>query len=148
MAKGVELSVEGRGLKDLQRKIKVMEDRKVWSRELNKGLREASLPLVQSAKDAARDDLPHAGGLNERVASRPTSVLISQGKMRLKVKGVDAASANRGRLRHPVYGNRGNWVTQAIPPGYFTNRMRRDARLVRPALVRAMDRVAEKIANA
>ena len=143
----VELRIEGDALKALQRKLKAV-DRGDLRRELNKGLREGAKPLVQDAKDAARDDLPKRGGLADRVASRPTTVSVTQGGIKIRVKGVDAKSADRGVLRHPVYGNRNTWVLQRIPTGYFTNRMRREAPKVRPDLIRAMDRIAEKIANA
>jgi hypothetical protein len=142
----VELRVEGDAMKALQRKLKQV-DRADLRRELNRGLRDGAKPLVQHARDAARDNLPHAGGLNERVASRPTTISIAQGGVRVRVKGVDAASTNRGRLRHPVYGNREVWVTQTIQPGWFTDRMRQKAPGVRPDLIKAMDRVAQKIAN-
>lgn len=146
----VQVTLEGRGLRDLQRKIKVI-DAKDLRRELNRGLREGARPLVQDARDAARDSLPSRGGLAERVASRPTTISVTQGGIKVRVKGVDAGSANRGRLRHPVFARQGQprvWVTQSIPPNYFTDRMRREAPKVRPDLIRAMDRVAEKIADA
>ncbi len=143
----VELRIEGDALKALQRKLKAL-DAKDWRRELNKGLREGAKPLVQDARDAARDYLPRAGGFNELVASRVTSISVTQGGVRIRVKGMDARSANRGRLRHPVFGNKENWVNQSIPPNYFTDRMRREAPKVRPDLIKAMDRIAEKIASA
>ncbi len=142
----LELSIQGDGLKALQRKLKAI-DRKDLRRELNKGLRDGARPLVAEARAAARDDLPTRGGFGERIASLPTTVSITQGGVRIKVKGADARSANRGQIRHPVFGNMENWVTQTIPSGYFTNRMKREAPKVRPDLVKALDRVAEKIAR-
>lgn len=143
----VQLRVEGDALKALQRKLKAVDARDL-RRELNRALREGAAPLVQDARDAARDSLPRAGGLNERIASKPTSISVMQAGVRVRVKGSDAASINRGRISHPVFGNRDVWVRQPVRAGYFTDRMRREAPKVRPDLIRAMDRVAEKIASA
>jgi hypothetical protein len=142
----VEMSIEGDGLKALQRKIKQLPNRAELVRELNKGLREGAKDMPDAARAAARSELPHAGGLAERIASAPMSISVGQGKVKIRVRGIDARNADRGRLRHPVYGNRGAWVTQVIKPGWFTDRMRREAPKVRPELVKAMDRIAAKIA--
>lgn len=143
----VQVTIEGDALKALQRKLKAI-DRRDLRRELNKGLREGAKPLIGEARSAARSELPQRGGLAERVASRPMTISASTTGVRIRVKGMDARSTERGRLRHPVYGNREVWVTQAIKPGWFTERMRREAPKVRPELVKAMDRVAAKIARA
>jgi hypothetical protein len=143
----VEMTVEGDAFKALQRKLKAV-DRRDLRRELNRGLRDGAKPLIGDARDAARSELPSTGGLADRVAGKPMSISITQAGVQVRIKGVDAVSTNRGRLRHPVYGNREVWVTQSIKPGWFTDRMRREAPKVRPDLVRAMERVAEKIADA
>lgn len=143
----VQVTIEGDALKALQRKLKAI-DRRDLRRELNKGLREGAKPLIGEARSAARSELPQRGGLAERVASRPMAISATTTGVRIRVKGMDARSTERGRLRHPVYGNREVWVTQAIKPGWFTDRMRAKAPGVRPDLIRAMDRVAEKIASA
>lgn len=147
----IELTLEGEGLKALQRKIRALEDGKLMQRELNRALREGSRPLIDEARSAARADLPHAGGLADRIANAPMRIQVSSGRdpgVKIRVSGVDARSADRGRLRHPVYGNRENWVTQDIRPGWFTDRMRARAPMVRDDLVGAMERVAQKIARA
>jgi len=142
----VELRIEGDAMKALQRKLKAV-DRKDWRRELNKGLREGAAPLVQDARDAARDGLPSRGGLAERIASLPTTISVTQGGVRVRVKGTDANAADKGLIRHPVFARKGYaqrfWVMQKI-----TDRMQREAPKVRPELVKAMDRIAEKIARA
>jgi hypothetical protein len=143
----VEMTVEGDAFKALQRNLKAV-DRRDLRRELNRGLRDGAKPLIGDARDAARSELPSTGGLADRVAGKPMSISITQAGVQVRIKGVDAVSTNRGRLRHPVYGNREVWVTQSIKPGWFTDRMRREAPKVRPDLVRAMERVAEKIADA
>ena len=142
----VELRVEGQGLKKIQRDLKEFQDGKAIKRELYKSLRDSAKPLLNDARLAARSELPQAGGLAAQVAARPMSVSITQGGVRIRVRGMDARSTNRGRLRHPVYGNRERWVTQEIKPEWFTNAMRSNADKVRPDLLRAMDRAAQRIA--
>ncbi len=145
------LTIEGEGLAALQRKIKTLPNHRELVRELNKGLREGAKPLPAEAKFAARSELPKAGGLNERIASHEAKVSVTSGNqagVKIRFRGVDSRSTNSGRLRHPVFGNRDNWVTQQIKPGWFTDRMRREAPKVRPELVKVLERIAEKAARA
>lgn len=146
----IDLTIEGQGLKDLQRKLKLL-DAKELRRELNKELRLAGRPLIAAARNAAAADLPRAGGLAARVERAPMRVSVTSSQrepgVKIVVKGVDARNTNRGRLRHPTYGHRDRWVTQQIKPGWFTDRMRRDAPLARPRIKAALDRVAAKVAN-
>jgi hypothetical protein len=152
----VHLTVEGDGLKALQRKMKALEGGgKVLRRELNKALRDGAKPLIDDARSAARSRLPHAGGLNDRIASAPMRIAVSASQrepgVKVVVKGVDARSTNSGRLRHPVF-NRADrppvWVTQRIDPGWFTDAMREKAPRVRPHLLAAMERAAQEIVDA
>ena len=143
----VELRVEGDALKALQRKLKEI-DRKDLRRELNKGLREGAKDMPKAAQGAAKSSLPRAGRLNVVVAARPVKLGVVSGGVRVRYTRTDRRMYEQGRLRHPVFGNREVWVTQWITPGWFTDRMRSEARKVRPELVKAMDRIAEKIARA
>jgi hypothetical protein len=142
----VEMSLEGQGLKVLQRKLKAM-DAKDLRRELNRGLKDAAGQMIPVARDAARGSLPQTGGLADRVASAPMRISVTTGRVRIMAKGMDRRSET-GRLRHPVFGNREVWVTQQIKPHWFTERMRERAPQVRRELVEAMDRIARKVANA
>lgn len=145
------LSIEGKGLHDLQQKLKVLGDGKELRKELNLALRTKAAHLIREAREAARENLPNEGGLADKIANAPMRVSITSGKnpgVKIVVKGIDARSANRGRLRHPTYGHRDRWVTQEIKPGWFTDRMREKAPSIRPALVEAMDQVAKKAARA
>jgi hypothetical protein len=36
-------------------------------------------------------------------------------------KKIDLQSLDRGRLRHPLFGNRRYWYMQAVRPGWFTS---------------------------
>src|SRR4051812_31221853 len=104
----IELTVEGDGLAALQRKLRAAEGGRLLNRELVKALQEGAKPLLNEARSAARSELPHTGGLNERVADAPMRVQVSAAKrepgVKILVKGVGVSSTNRGRLRHPTYG--------------------------------------------
>lgn len=118
-------------------------------RELLKGIREAAKPLIEDARAAALEELPKAGGLNERIASDPMSVRTrltgSNVGVRIVTTTTDTRGADRGRLRHPTFGHRDRWVTQAIRPGWFTDTLSREAPKVTPAIIAAMEVVAEAL---
>lgn len=148
----VNLTVEGQGLKDLQRKLKALEDGKILRRELNRELRLAAKPLIGDARAAARSDLPKAGGFADRVASAPMRISVTSSQrspgVKIVIKGIDAKSANSGRIRHMTWGHTDRWVTQKIKPGWFTDAMRTHGPRVRPSIARALQRAAEQISNA
>lgn len=59
---------------------------------------------------------------------------------------VDLASLDKGRLRHPLYGNRGHWYVQAVKPGFWTDAMEGEATdTVRAAAIQAIDDVVAKL---
>lgn len=143
------MQVAGEGLVALKRQIKALNSdlRKEINRELNRALREGASSLIPKVAEAARRELPSSGGLAARVAAKRASVSLASGRVRIMVKGMDARSAERGRLRHPVYGNREVWVTQQIKPGWFTDEMRREAPKIRPRLVQAIETAAQRVVN-
>jgi hypothetical protein len=149
------LSVEGQGLAALQRKLKTFPDGKVLTREMNKALRKKAQPMIPHVRDAAREGLPRAGGLNEIVAALPMKVVVSSSRnpgVKIVVKGTEAQATNKGRLRHPVFVKKGQrdrvWVTQQIPPGWFSNKMKVEAPKVRPGLQDVLEDIARKVARA
>lgn len=109
-------------------------------KELRAGLQKAAKPAEQAARQAALEELPKAGGLNERVAAGKftATVRLSGTTASLTVTaqaGMDLESLDRGKLRHPVYGNRSTWVLQNIPAGWFSRRMEAEAdRIVEPVV--------------
>jgi hypothetical protein len=81
--------------------------------------------MVVEARQAARDRLPKAGGLNTRVAAEPMLIrnrLTGTGVgVRIVTTTTDTRGANRGIIRHPVFGHRDQWVAQPYEPakGWF-----------------------------
>ena len=120
-------------------------------RELARAMRAGARPLVAVARDEARETLPRRGGLADQVAAGRFSVSVRTSARGAGVRIIgqspfDLSAMNRGRLRHPVFGNRSRWVTQSIRPHWFDGeRMQSAAQAIRPALLRAVDDVARQV---
>ena len=131
-------------------RLKVAGD-KTLRTELLRGLKSGADPLVKAVADAARNQLPKHGGLNEQVASQKVKVQVRTGArtagVRLTTTAPDTSWADAGFIRHPVFGNRKVWVRQEIPAakGYWSQTLADGAPSVTPELRAAMDRVAAQI---
>lgn len=140
------IGVEVRASRDLQivaRRLKEAGDRGLKA-EARKGLRAAAKPVVNAAKEAARTELPHRGGLNEWVADSLYGVRTLLGpNPRVRIvgqkKGHDLADVDKGRIRHPVFGHRDRWVVQSITPHVLTDAMAREAPEAREALLHVLE---------
>lgn len=60
---------------------------------------------------------------------------------------MDLASLNRGRLRHPLYGNREHWYDQHVKPEFWDRAMRKGEDDVRKEVLAALDSVADMLAR-
>lgn len=119
-------------------------------KELNKGMRDGAKPLIPKARAEALSRLPSSGGLARQVAKEPMRVQTRTGRdpgVRIVVgkRNGGARSANRGFIRHPVFGNRENWVTQEVRPGWFDDPIKAGAPAIRKDLEQAMQDVAAKV---
>lgn len=150
--------MSGRQLAEIGAALKAASDGGVLRRELLAGIRKGAKPLVEEVRQAAREKLPKAGGLNERVADSPIAVRtrLSGRTAGVRIvntrKGTDQGGSgvrfgtDTGRLRHPVFGRQGAWVTQQIAnPGWFTATLNAHAKDVTPEVLAAMKIAAEKI---
>ena len=125
-------------------------------RELLAALRSAGAPLIKDAKAAARERLPKAGGLNERVANEPITMRNrltgpSVG-VRIVTTTTDTRGADRGTIRHPVYAKGQNrdswkWVNQPYPAGkgWFTDTLESHRPEVTAYVLMVLRLTAEKI---
>ena len=121
--------------------------------ELIRGLKAGAAPIVPAVKQAARDQLPKSGGLNEQVASQKVTVSVRlAGKtagVRLQTTAPDTAQTDSGFVRHPIYGRRGKgqWRTQSIPRarGWWSQTIPKKAPEVTAALTAAQTRVGAKV---
>jgi hypothetical protein len=119
-------------------------------RELNRSLRDASKKPIRLAKANAAERLPRKGGLAEKVA---TSRITQKNRLSAKNPTLAIQAANdvnlwrldRGRIRHPVFGNRDKWVTQNITSGWWSDAMNEAAPEARRELAKALDRVQRKL---
>lgn len=136
---------------DLARALKEA-GRKDLQREMYAGINRSVKPLTGDVKDAVGDYVPNRGGAADavqaefkvktrrRAAGRnPAIFLLGTAGNR------DVSSLNRGRLRHPLYGNRRRWYNTAIKPGFWTVTLEAGAPRVRVELEQALRNVAAKI---
>jgi hypothetical protein len=133
----------------LSRALKDVGDKEL-RRELYAGLNRSVRPLREDVRASAPFFLPARYALELRhdlkVTTRrrtggrnPAIFLLGRAKQR------DVRSLNRGRLRHPLYGNRKYWYTTRIRPGFWTVPLARGAPQVRRELERTLNEVAEKV---
>lgn len=117
--------------------------------ELYRALEKSSKPLRRDAKSSALAHLPRKGGLNRVVAgSRMSTRRVANG-IKIKANGIEQLKlTNSGKVRHPVYGHPGTWVTQSIPAAkdWWSRPMRNGAPKVRRELVKALGKIARRIA--
>jgi hypothetical protein len=143
------VSVEIRGaeqLAELSRRLKEAGNKDL-QRELSKGITQAMKPVRPALRASARKTLPRKGGLNVRVARAKITTRRNRQGVRLQAGGPRSQvdEINQGRFRHPVFGDRSEWVTQSVAPGWWdrpTNDLRAD---VQRELLAAMRRVAAKL---
>ena len=121
-------------------------------KELNKRLREAAKPLTAETRAAALAGLPKRGGLNRAVAQAPQRVQVRTGDQTAGVRvvvaskrGTAARGSDEGVIRHPVFGDRGTFVSQQVPPGWFSGTLQAKAPTVKPAVERAIQTVIDDI---
>jgi hypothetical protein len=100
-------------------------DRKLKN-ALTRTLRRTAKQLVPKIVTAAEEKFPAAGGMNDFIHHAKIGVRIQTSGagaglfIRAERQGHDIYSLNNGSLRHPLFGNRGFWFEQSIPPGFFT----------------------------
>lgn len=124
--------------------------RRDLQRELYRGINAAAKPLDQNIKYAMDQFLPDqyaaelAASLKTTVKRRggknPSVRLVGKAKTRRGVER-DLSSLNRGRLRHPLFGNRRHWFNQAVRTGWW------DHPIIqwRPEFARRVDQVVRDV---
>lgn len=119
-------------------------------KELNKGMRDASKPLIKAARAEALRRLPSRGGLAARIAKAPQRVQTRTGadpgvRIVVGANGLAARTADSGTVRHPVFGNKTVWVVQPVRSGWFSDPMEAGAPVVRRNLEDALEQMAAKV---
>jgi hypothetical protein len=78
-------------------------------------------------------------GVSVQTSTREAKVTVAA------VSGMDLPRIDKGRVRHPTFGNREHWETQSVPPGFFTRTVLARAAGFRSAAERAVQRFADRI---
>lgn len=137
----MQIGFDGDLADDIRRvheRLRSAADAKRLRRELVAALRRAAKPAATAAKQAARNlpdnpTAPASTGLRRRMASsigvqvrggRNAAVKVRMSRARLGEQAGAARSTNRGRWRHPVFGDRDVWVQQESRPGWFDKAVR------------------------
>lgn len=142
----IELQVQGaENLARLAKELKVAGEGEL-RKELLRGIREAAKPMLAEVKEAARENLPKHGGLNNAVAASKLAVRTraAGASAGVRVVGPRYRGADRGRLRHPTFGH-DPWTTQQVKPGWFTETLQHHAPDVRAHLVEAIEDIARRL---
>lgn len=131
-------------LERVGRQLKELGDKDL-RKELFRGFNRATKPLKIAVRTSAELRLPKRGGLNRFVAASrlSTRTRVSGKNVGVRIvaakRGSDVEAIDRGRLRHPVFGNRRVWVTQQITPGWFTVPLVAGERTVQRELLQVID---------
>lgn len=124
--------------------------------QLLAGIRAGTKPAVEATRQAAREQLPKAGGLNEYVATTLVGTYTRLSGPRVGVRiGVRKGSgshkawgANKGTIRHPVFAkgsqtpDQWRWVEQQVPAGWFDQTLLKST----PGMAVAVQKTCELIA--
>lgn len=76
-------------------------------------------------------------------ALETTAIVYAKGRIGER----DVRSIDAGRLRHPLYGNRGRWYTTRVRPGFVDRPVRRLGKQIADESLDALERVAREIAR-
>ena len=127
---------------------------KQMRKELHSSVRTAAKPLIPKARQAALSQLPKRGGLAKAVASSQMRAQVLTGRNKYGVRitvgknrRAGARDTNRGKIRHPVFGNRDVWKDQRVPKGWFDDTMKAAAPPIRRDVEKAIQKVLDDIAR-
>ena len=150
------LIISVRGEQQLTRLARVMKehaDGKELRKDLLKGLNQAVTPIIAEQKLNLRTELPQRGGLaaymTKSTFRKRMRLTGTKARVNLEVskRGGDLRSIERGRVRHPVFGNRTNWATQYVPAGLLSDPVKNNRLLVRQYGAAAIRETSDKIAR-
>lgn len=140
--------------------IKAFDGRREVVKALRRSIREPVPGIRVAVRASALSTLPKGGGLNEWVAAArlSASVKVTARLVGLKLKGgrskitggrSDVNAIDRGRVRAPNWGRRweGQWHTQTVTPGFFTDPAQQAGDDVGRATTEAVERAFDQIAR-
>lgn len=117
-------------------------------KELNKRIKAAAKPAVQSVKDAALAGFPSRGGAGAFFAAKKATVVTATGKnpgVKIRFAKADQRLDTEGRLSHPVFGRPGTRAVTRIRPGILSEGFQDAAPEIRKDVEAAMQTVVDDI---
>lgn len=127
---------------------------KELTRDLFKGISRAVKPLTASVKARTPMFLPNpyavqlSKSLRVRVRRRSTRDPSVRLLAVAKTKGGrerNLTALNRGRLRHPLYGNRSHWFNQSVRAGWWDQPLLEGSDEVRRQIVTVIEDIGNKL---
>lgn len=137
--------------RDLGRRLKEAGDEGgVLRRELLRSCEDATSLLREELVASALNTLPHRGGLAAVVAG---SKISTQRRLTGSRAGVRVVTENehhintmdKGTVRHPLFGNRSKWFTEAVRPGWWSRPIDERGPRAKEKIEEAMQRTKESI---
>ena len=123
-------------------------------KELYSGLNRSVKPLTEAVKKGTASYFPRRYAFElakylrvrarRRAGKNPAIFLVGKAKTK-QGKERDLASLNRGRLRHPLFGNRRYWYDQSIPANWWDDPLLENAEQVREDIVNVLDEIGKRL---
>lgn len=126
---------------------------------MRKALSAPAAPARRLIRESIKQRMPKRGGYADLVqraikvrimtdtgltSASVAIVTRARGKARLR----DLPALDAGRLRHPPWGwRRSGWVTQAVPPDFWTDPMKEVEGAATANMVKVLDDMAAKLAG-
>ena len=128
------------------------QGRRDLRKTLRKVLTDATKPARREMRDATRAALPKKGGLSKWAGKMPALTIHESGPsvgatIKLGRKGHDFKALNRGRVRHPLFGNRDHWYVEGIESGWWDEARKRIEPQVRQSVDEAMHKYIDDVAR-
>lgn len=124
------------------------------SDEVRQSLREAGEDVGPKMRDAGAAAMPRSGGLSALVGQAVVVVKDHAGfgeDAEVEVglaSSVNLRNLDRGVVYHPVFGDRGVWVSQSVPSGHFSQAAReKGPQVIRDKVGDAVGRVIRSAAR-
>lgn len=120
--------------------------------EFYRGLNRVTKPVVPAVRASFTATLPKRGGLGKTI-NRTTKVkrkVLTGRNPGIKVFADgkhDIVNLNKGRLRHPLFGNRRHWFDQSITPGMFDRPLEAMTPVVQSEAIAVMGRIQRDLAG-
>jgi hypothetical protein len=120
------------------------------AKQFNKAVKGSTKPAQNRIKQGLGEYMPtgYVPDLRRDLSVRSGTTLSGRrAGVRVEARSRQSrlGALNAGRLRHPLFGNRDHWFTQAVRPGFFTDPLRAAVPAVKAAVERAVQEALDQI---